>query len=105
MSRFDRSRRRARADPEWSDAADTGLAGIYPGMPAAAARAQLQKRSSTLNVLTMGNPPDYFLLTIPDPMISESISVYVTAEPNDPAVWLIQRSQDFTDRIPCRRRR
>jgi hypothetical protein len=29
------------------------LLGIYPGMPAAAARAQLQKRSSTINVLTI----------------------------------------------------
>jgi hypothetical protein len=28
------------------------LLGIYPGMPAAAARAQLQKRSSTINVMT-----------------------------------------------------
>lgn len=76
------------------------LLGIYPGMPAAAARAQLQKRSSTLNVLTMGNPPDYFLLTIPDPMISESINVYLTQPPNDQTVWMMQRTQNFTAQNP-----
>ena len=76
------------------------LLGIYPGMPAAAARAQLQKRSSTLNVLTMGNPPDYFLLNIPDPMMSESINVYLTQPPNDQTVWMMQRTQNFTAQNP-----
>ena len=79
------------------------LLGIYPGMPAAAARAQLQKHSSTINVLTMGNPPNYLLLNIPDPMISESINVYLTQPPNDQAVWMMQRTRISRPRIPCRR--
>jgi len=76
------------------------LLGIYPGMPAVAARAQLQKRSSTINVITLGNPPNYFLLNIPDPMISESINVYLTQPPNDQAVWMMQRTQNFTAQNP-----
>src|SRR5262245_4177663 len=75
------------------------LLGIYPGMPAIAARAQLQKRSPTINVTT-GSPPDGFSLNIPDPMVRESINVYLTSPPNDQAVWLIQRSQNFSQQNP-----
>lgn len=73
------------------------LLGIYPGMPAAAARAQLQKRSSTINVITS---PTGFGLSISDPMNPEMISVFLTQPPNDPAVWMIQRSQHFTTQNP-----
>ena len=73
------------------------LLGIYPGMPAAAARAQLQKRSSTINVLTISTG---FSLNIPDPMTREAISVYLTQPPNDQSVWMIQRSQNFSTQNP-----
>jgi hypothetical protein len=73
------------------------LLGIYPGMPAAAARAQLQKRSSAINVLTISTG---FSLNIPDPMSRDSISVYLTQPPNDQAVWMIQRSQNFSQQNP-----
>lgn len=68
------------------------LLGIYPGMPAAAARAQLQKRSSTINVLT--NTTGFTLR--PDPTNQETISVFLTQPPNDPTVWMIQRTQNFS---------
>ena len=76
------------------------LLGIYPGMPAVAARAQLQKRSSTINVITLGNPPTGFSLNILDPMIRDSISVHLTQPPNDQAVWMIQRTQGFSAQNP-----
>lgn len=72
------------------------LLGIYPGMPAAAARAQLQKRSSTNNVMTSGTG---FSLN-PDPTNREAISVFLTEPPNDQAVWMIQRTQNFFDQNP-----
>jgi len=71
------------------------LLGIYTGMPAAAARAQLQKHSSTINVVT-NNPPNGFSLNTPDPKNPEMISVFLTVPPNDPAVWMIQRTQNFS---------
>jgi hypothetical protein len=74
------------------------LLGIYPGMSAAAARAQLQKRSSTINVMN-SSPPDGFSLS-PDPTNQEMISVYLTLPPNDQAVWMIQRTQTFTTQNP-----
>lgn len=73
------------------------LLGIYPGMPAAAARAQLQKRSSTINVMTISTG---FSLNIPDPMNPEAVSVFLTEPPNDQAVWMIQRSQNFSTQNP-----
>jgi hypothetical protein len=72
------------------------LLGIYPGMPMNAARAQLQKRSSTINVMTNSQPDTGFGLTIPDPANHESTLVYLTMAPNDPMVWMITRSQNFT---------
>src|SRR5262245_43091955 len=74
------------------------LLGIYPGMLAAAARAQLQKRSSTTNVMN-SSPPDGFSLS-PDPTNREMISVYLTLPPNDQAVWMIQRTETFTTQNP-----
>ena len=69
------------------------LLGFYPGMPGPAARAQLQKLSSTINVLTLSPASMGFSLTIPDHS-HETIAVYLTQEPNDPFVWLITRSQN-----------
>jgi hypothetical protein len=73
------------------------LLGIYPGMPAPAARAQLQKHSATINVLTLSQASTGFGLTIPD-QNRDMTTVYLTQAPNDPTVWLIQRSQNF-DRV------
>ena len=72
------------------------LLGIYPGMLAAAARAQLQKRSSTVNVTMTTTGFSLF----PDPTNQESITVYLTEPPNDQAVWMIQRTQGFTPQNP-----
>ena len=73
------------------------LLGIYPGMPALAARAQLQKRSSTINVMTGMNE---FSLNIMDSTSPEGIKIYLTLPPNDQAVWMIQRTQTFTTQNP-----
>jgi hypothetical protein len=73
------------------------LLGIYAGMPAAAARAQLQKHSSRINVMT---GIDEFSLDIMDSTSPERIKIYLTLPPNDQAVWMIQRIQSFTTRNP-----
>jgi hypothetical protein len=99
VSRFDRNLGRTRATASGPTPQTPDLLGIYPGMPAAAARAQLQKRSSTINVMTT-NPPNGFSLNIPDPMIREVINVYLTLPPNDQTVWMIQRSQNFSPQNP-----
>ena len=70
------------------------LLGIYPGMPGPAARAQLQKHSATINVKSASQPLMGFGMTIPDQNY-DMITVYLTQEPNEPTVWLIQRSQNF----------
>jgi len=71
------------------------LLGIYPGMPAAAARAQLQKRSSTVNVITASPADSGFGLSITDLKNPEGINVNLTRAPNDPFVWWITRSQSY----------
>jgi hypothetical protein len=69
------------------------LLGIYPGMPNAAARAQLQKHSDTVNVTTAATG---FGMTIPDPKNRDQVTVFLTQPPNDPpAVWMILRAQAF----------
>jgi hypothetical protein len=73
------------------------LLGIYPSMPAAAAHAQLQRRSSTINVMTSSTG---FTLN-PEP--TEAINVYLTAPPNEEAVWMVQRSQTFLPQNPMSR--
>jgi hypothetical protein len=74
------------------------LLGIYPGMPGPAARAQLQKHSSTINVLTLSQASTGFGMTIPQNR--DMITVYLTQEPNDPFVWLIERSQTLDQANP-----
>jgi hypothetical protein len=69
------------------------LLGIYPGMPSAAAQAQLQKHSDSVNVQTSGTG---FGMTIPDPKNRDQVTVFLTQPPNDPpTVWMIQRAQAF----------
>ena len=72
------------------------LMGIYPGMPASAARALLQKRSSTVNVTTASPADSGFGLSITDLKNPEGTNVNLTRAPNDPpTVWLITRSQSY----------
>jgi hypothetical protein len=72
------------------------LLGIYPGMPNVAARAQLQKHSSSVFVETNSSQARLgFGMTIPDPKNRDQVSVLLTQPPNDPAVWMIQRAQTF----------
>lgn len=71
------------------------LLGIYPGMPASAARAQLQKRSSTVYVRSASPADSGFGLNIPDLKNPEGTNVNLTLAPNDPTVWWITRSQSY----------
>ena len=72
------------------------LLGIYPGMPASTARAQLQKRSSTVNVTTASPADSGFGLSITDLKKPEGTHVNLTRAANDPpTVWLITRSQSY----------
>jgi len=68
------------------------LLSLQVGMPQNVARTALQKRmpGSIFAITPTG-------FTLSDPMNRDMVSVYVTAEPNDPAVWMIQRSQGFTE--------
>ncbi|HZR32975.1 MAG TPA: hypothetical protein VFA76_14110 [Terriglobales bacterium] len=76
------------------------LMGIYPGMPASAARAQLQKRSSTVNVRSAWPADSGFGLNISDPTGREGTNVNLTLAPNDPMVWWITRSQAYQNPGP-----
>jgi hypothetical protein len=71
------------------------LLGIYPGMPMNAARAQLRQRSSKYQVVSHSVAENGFGLTIPDPTDQDQIDVYLTMAPNDPAVWMIRRTQTY----------
>src|SRR5215831_9410232 len=82
--------------PAGSPPRSPDLVGIYPGMPANQARAILQKRSSAISVREMGLAETGFSLTIPDPGIQDQIDVFLTQAPNDPAVWMIKRSQSIS---------
>jgi hypothetical protein len=76
------------------------LLGIYPGMPMNLARAMLQKHSSQVNVQTNAQPEIGFSMNIPDPRNRDQINVFLTRAPNAPAVWMIQRSQNFDPGSP-----
>ena len=70
------------------------LLGLYPGMPTMAARTQLQKHSKTAPVLSNTDPDSGFWMMIPDSR--DQTNVFLTRAPNESAVWMIQRSQNFT---------
>jgi hypothetical protein len=76
------------------------LLGIYPGMPMLAARAQLQRHSKAAQVITDSDPDSGFGLMIPDPANRDQVKVFLTRAPNDAAVWMIQRSQNFSPQSP-----
>ena len=69
------------------------LLGIYPGMPANAARAALQKHSSKYSVQTNAQPESGFSLQALD--IRDSVAVDLTQAPNEPTVWRINRGQNI----------
>ncbi len=70
------------------------LLGLYPGMPMRAAQVQLQQHSKRFPVTTT---PDnsQIGMTITDSSNRDMITVFLTREPNDPAVWMVQRAQNF----------
>jgi hypothetical protein len=68
------------------------LLGIYPGMPERAARAQLQRHSTTARVTSELDMS--FFMMVPE-RNRDMVRVYLTQAPNESAVWLIQRSQNF----------
>jgi hypothetical protein len=74
------------------------LVSIYVGMPSDTAKTALQKRmaQSTLQL----DPGGGFTLFVTDPMNRDMVQVFVTAEPNDPAVWMIRRVQNFSAQNP-----
>jgi hypothetical protein len=76
------------------------LLGIYPGMPMLAARAQLQRHSQAAQVRTDSDPDSGFGLMIADPANRDQINVFLTRAPNVAAVWMIQRSQNFSPQSP-----
>ena len=66
------------------------LLSVYVGMPQRAALATLQKRLPG-SILSNGVAG----FTLNDTKNPDVVRVYVTVEPNDPAVWLVQRTQSF----------
>lgn len=73
------------------------MLGIYPGMPARAARAVLQKHSSQYQVQDNTPPETGFSLMIPDPQHRDITTVDLTQAPNEPAVWRISRGQTLSN--------
>ena len=72
--------------------------GAFVGMPANVARTTLQKRLP--QAIFQDSPSPGFTLSVTDPMGPDMVRVYATMEPNEPAVWLIQRTQTFTQLNP-----
>ena len=73
------------------------LLSVYVGMPQNAARATLQKR---MPGSTLSNGAEGFTLSVNDPNNRDMVRVYATVEPNEPAVWLVQRTQNFNPTNP-----
>jgi hypothetical protein len=83
----------------WAQTKTPDLLSISVGMPANLARAALQKRMPG-SIQQQDTNAGYFSLAITDPMNSENVRVYVTMAPNEPAVWMMQRSQNFYPQNP-----
>jgi len=76
------------------------LLGIYPGMPAIAARQQLQKHSTKFLVKSPSAPELGFSLAIMDPSSADNVEVFLTQAPNASAVWMVRRSQNISNVNP-----
>jgi hypothetical protein len=70
------------------------LLGIYMGMPAEQAKAQLQKHSSDVYVQYASDDSGNFGMSVPGAP-TDDISVSLTRPPNTPAVWRIERRQSY----------
>jgi len=60
----------------------------------------LQKHSTKYQVQSDATPEVGFSLTNPDPQMREMVNVYLTKAPNEPAVWLVTKSQNFSPQSP-----
>jgi hypothetical protein len=79
------------------------LLGIYIGMPAAEAKAQLQKHSADVYVqYDSTNPAQGFGLTLMGEPYDQVLAL-TTLPPNVSAVWRIERSQHFSNQKPLPR--
>jgi hypothetical protein len=76
------------------------LLDIYPGMPEQAARVQLQKHSATTQITSQSGTQLGFQLSVTNTKNPEQITVHVTAPPNNPTVWMIERQQTFERQNP-----
>ena len=72
---------------------------VHVGMPREAARAALQKRVPQ-GILQLEVAGEVFSLADTDPTSPGVVRVYNTIEPNEPAVWMIQRTQSFYAQNP-----
>lgn len=72
------------------------ILGISVGMPAAEAKAQLQKHSSDVYVKDAMKPAEGFGLTLNDEPRDE-ISVFTTLPPSAPAVWRVERNETYSN--------
>ena len=75
------------------------LLSVHVGMPRDAARAALEKRMPK-GILQIEVQGEVFSLADTDPMSPGVVRVYSTLEPNEPAVWMIQRTQTFYAQNP-----
>jgi hypothetical protein len=79
------------------------LLGIYIGMPAAEAKAQLQKHSADVYVqYDSQNPAQGFGLTLMAEPYDQVLAL-TTLPPNAPAVWRVERNQLFSTQKPLPR--
>ena len=74
------------------------LLSVHVGMPWNAARTTLQKRMP--GSILINGADGGFTLAVNDPNNRDMVRVYVTIEPNEPAVWLVQRTQNFNPTNP-----
>ena len=79
------------------------LLGIHIGMPAAEAKAQLQKHSADVYVqYDSQNPAQGFGLTLMGEPYDQVLAL-TTLPPNAPAIWRVERNQLFSNQKPLPR--
>src|ERR1700743_3866982 len=75
------------------------LLGMYPGMPQLAAKTQMQKQSNTeqARLTTNGYPSLSLNLNGKNPV---QYIAYLTEDPDNPTIWMVQQTQHFEDGNP-----
>lgn len=75
------------------------LLGVYPGMTQLAARTMLQKQSDTEQVKLndVGYPSLSLSIRGKNP---EQLNAFLTMDPDNPTVWMVQQTQNFEDHNP-----